>query len=664
MDAGFAGYTWQDMDGNTATITNGADLAAARGIVVVNSAGNEDFNSSHNTLDAPADGDSVIAVGAVGASGNRESFSSVGPTVDGRIKPDIMAMGVVVASPYSANGYTAASGTSFSCPLSAGVAALVVCANPNLTPMQVRDALRETASQHSNPDNLNGWGIIDALAAVNYFRVQISHQPLTDTEDINRLNTVYADFNSNFPLNENSLFVFYSLDNFTTIDSVLFTYTGSGVTYSAIIPPVQNSTIEYYIKASNNSGTVSLLPISAPDKFFQFTVGPDYIAPTVFHNPISIVSLLDFPIKIKITATDNIAVDSARINFKINDGSISSFELTDNGDSTFTGFFPIKVSDVSVGDSISYRVTVTDAANIPNQTVLPDKSTFYTFAIGELQSITENFDVTNGNFQPTNDWTWGAVSINPPGTHSAPNAWGTILNSNYSSGPKLSSLETPKYTVFGENPILTFWHWYKTESSYDGGNVKISINDNPFQLISPQGGYDTLILSNSGNPIGGEKAFSGQSAGWKEAAFDITGLVQIGDAVKFRFDFGADEAVVSTGWYIDDLALIDIGSPVTDVDNNKNVLSAKFELKQNYPNPFNPSTIINYSVPVVSQIQLKIYDVLGREVATLVNKLQTAGNYKITFDASMLTSGVYIYRLSATGGTNNFMQAKKMVLLR
>ena len=164
-------YTWEDMDGNTTIITNGADYAAFIGIVVLNSAGNYGYNSSHNTLGAPADGDSIITAGAVDYSGNRVSFSSVGPTVDGRIKPDIMALGDgdVVASPYGDHSYTSASGTSFSCPLSAGVAALILSVNPNLTPMQVRDAMRNTASQNTNPDNLYGWGILNALAGINYF---------------------------------------------------------------------------------------------------------------------------------------------------------------------------------------------------------------------------------------------------------------------------------------------------------------------------------------------------------------------------------------------------------------------------------------------------------------------------------------------------------------
>jgi subtilisin family serine protease len=169
-DAPFVGYTWENMDGNTARITIAADLAVKKGIIVVNSAGNEYFNSTHNTLVAPSDGDSVIAVGAVNSSGNRSSFSSVGNTVDGRIKPDIMAMGsaVTIASSLSNTGYTTGSGTSFSCPLAAGVAALILSYNPNLTPMQVRDAMRNTASRNQNPDREYGWGIIDALSAIDF----------------------------------------------------------------------------------------------------------------------------------------------------------------------------------------------------------------------------------------------------------------------------------------------------------------------------------------------------------------------------------------------------------------------------------------------------------------------------------------------------------------
>ena len=172
FDPPYTSWTWQDMNGNTTLITRAADAAVARGIIVCNAAGNDGSNTSHNTLGAPADGDSVLTVGALGASGNRASYSSVGPTtsVPPRIKPDVMAQG---SSPMHASESgitvftTSGSGTSYACPIAAGVAALVVKARPNATAMQIINALKSTASNAGNPNNLIGWGTVNAVAAIN-----------------------------------------------------------------------------------------------------------------------------------------------------------------------------------------------------------------------------------------------------------------------------------------------------------------------------------------------------------------------------------------------------------------------------------------------------------------------------------------------------------------
>ena len=142
------------------------DRAASLGVVVVTSAGNEG-NSSWRYITPPADADSVIAVGAATPLGMRASFSSVGPTADGRIKPDVAAQGteIVYASPGGGYGF-GGSGTSFSAPLVTGVVAQLLQARPSLTPIGVRDALRSTASQASAPDNFLGWGIVDGPAAL------------------------------------------------------------------------------------------------------------------------------------------------------------------------------------------------------------------------------------------------------------------------------------------------------------------------------------------------------------------------------------------------------------------------------------------------------------------------------------------------------------------
>jgi FG-GAP-like repeat/FG-GAP repeat/Secretion system C-terminal sorting domain len=107
---------------------------------------------------------------------------------------------------------------------------------------------------------------------------------------------------------------------------------------------------------------------------------------------------------------------------------------------------------------------------------------------------------------------------------------------------------------------------------------------------------------------------------------------------------------------------------VTGIEELMNFIPTDFTLSQNYPNPFNPSTIISFSIPNESFVTLMIYDILGREVAQLVNQQLKTGNYNFSFDAasgsSRITSGVYFYRLTATGNAVNFVETKKMILLK
>jgi hypothetical protein len=89
-------------------------------------------------------------------------------------------------------------------------------------------------------------------------------------------------------------------------------------------------------------------------------------------------------------------------------------------------------------------------------------------------------------------------------------------------------------------------------------------------------------------------------------------------------------------------------------------LSKTFLLFQNYPNPFNPSTIISYQLPMTSNVSLKVYDILGRELVTLVNQRQSAGVYQVDFNATRFASGVYFYRLTA----NENSEIRKMMLMK
>jgi subtilisin family serine protease len=166
----FDWYEYSDLDGNTAVITLAADLAVSRGIAVFCSAGNE-RNKQFYYITPPADGDSVMAVGAVDRNGNLTAFSSAGPTYDGRIKPDIVALGSGVYSAVELGGYTYRSGTSFAAPLAAGAGALLLEMYPDWSPLDLRQVLIGSADKYEIPDNFYGYGLPDIFKASRLFYI-------------------------------------------------------------------------------------------------------------------------------------------------------------------------------------------------------------------------------------------------------------------------------------------------------------------------------------------------------------------------------------------------------------------------------------------------------------------------------------------------------------
>ena len=154
-------HSYEDMDGNTTPITKAADMAASKGILLVNSNGNQG-DASWYYMGAPADGDSVLSIGAVDANGNYASFSSHGPTYDGRIKPDVTAQGEnPVLADIEGGITTDFSGTSFSAPIIAGMSACLWQANPTANNYQILSAIRQSASVYNNPNADIGYGIPD-----------------------------------------------------------------------------------------------------------------------------------------------------------------------------------------------------------------------------------------------------------------------------------------------------------------------------------------------------------------------------------------------------------------------------------------------------------------------------------------------------------------------
>lgn len=151
-------YSPEDMDGRTAIVTYGAVMAHRKGMVVVTSAGNTGA-SNWRIVSAPADADSVLAVGAVDSNRVVGGFSARGPSADGRVKPDVMAQGVLTAHLGLYGLVTRGNGTSFSAPVLAGFAACFWEANPTASNYEIMNWIRQSADRYGNPDSDYGYGI-------------------------------------------------------------------------------------------------------------------------------------------------------------------------------------------------------------------------------------------------------------------------------------------------------------------------------------------------------------------------------------------------------------------------------------------------------------------------------------------------------------------------
>lgn len=197
-------HTYADMDGNTTPITIGADIAASKGLIVVNSAGNSG-GGSWQYIGAPADGDSVFSIGAVNGSGNYASFSSTGPSYDGRVKPNVVAQGQgsTIVEPWGGE-VSSGNGTSFSSPITAGMVACLWQANPLKRNTEIMEAIEASSSQANNPNDLLGYGIPDYTLA---------NSILTVIEYPTELNVAFSAYPNpfsneiNIKFNEEELFV-------------------------------------------------------------------------------------------------------------------------------------------------------------------------------------------------------------------------------------------------------------------------------------------------------------------------------------------------------------------------------------------------------------------------------------------------------------------------
>ncbi len=263
FDQGTYSYSYSDMNGKTAIVTRAAEIAFQKGLLTVTAAGNEARQPWHHII-APADGFNTIAVGALRLDGSVASFSSRGPTADGRIKPDVCALGesVHVVNIYS-GGFSLVQGTSASTPIVSGGAALILSAFPYIDNVQLRKIILESGSTANNPNNNIGYGKFSTLKALNYPNVRISNDSV--------LIGKYFYFPSDSLTDKPSMFLLTDTDSLKVP-----VFKSKGKFFTFLLPAdLTGDSIRFYFNYSLADGKV----YKDPGKdYYKYFYGDDYIS--------------------------------------------------------------------------------------------------------------------------------------------------------------------------------------------------------------------------------------------------------------------------------------------------------------------------------------------------------------------------------------------------
>lgn len=221
-------HTYSQMNGATAFMSKGAEIAFSRGMIVVVSAGNEGATDNPH-IAVPADAPSVITVGAVAPTQTKASFSSIGPSFDGRIKPDIMAQGVATVVSDQFGNIVTANGSSFSSPIMAGMIACLWQAFPNKTNGELRDLIVQSADRYHQPNTEYGYGIPDfSLALIN----GVSE------------NSLAKKYFSAYPNPTDNLVSVYFPENFNKGKVIIYSLLGKKVLEKSFTNPLESISLE------------------------------------------------------------------------------------------------------------------------------------------------------------------------------------------------------------------------------------------------------------------------------------------------------------------------------------------------------------------------------------------------------------------------------------
>ncbi|MBI2429298.1 MAG: T9SS type A sorting domain-containing protein [Ignavibacteriales bacterium] len=403
----------------------------------------------------------------------------------------------------------------------------------------------------------------------------------------------------------------------------------NGSKYIGSIPAQNvNGTVEYFVLAKNAGGYLPYLSTT-------FYVGPDTVKPSIIVTDTIKHSIkVSGPYAISAAVSDDIDVDSTSVQVKYvinNSGIEQSASLTKIGASQYQGSI-VPSTTLSSGDIITYYIVASDNSLAKNMGRYPATGTKQ-FTIGK--EIVDDFENTASGKWNLGLWNYTSL-VKRSGIYSVTDS----PDSTYK--PNTERILSLKET-FDLSPFTT------SIIKYDRRYI-IDPTDTLYFEVSKDG-VNWIIL----------KKLNGSSPFWATDNLSLNSFTGAGNTnIGLRFRLKADGTDESKdGAYIDNIEILTNNFTVNVPGENK-ISPNVYALGQNYPNPFNPVTTIQYEIAASSHVTIKIYDIVGRQVAVVVNELKKPGAYKIIFDATRIASGVYYYKLSA----GSFTDIKKMVVVK
>ena len=465
----------------------------------------------------------------------------------------------------------------------------------------------------------------------------ITHQPLKDVKDLFGPYPVTATVTAAAPLTAVKLIYGHGGVFSDTLEMI-----PGGDEYSAAIPGIGTPAIyQYYIYAEDAGSLASTLPDGAPVQFFSFTTGPDQTPPQIVHTPISIANWYNLPVLLNADVRDNYAVERVWAEYQINGIAQPFFELSHQQGDLYSGYFPFDSSVVQIGDQISYRILARDNAAAANQSAHPVQG-YHAFSVMNIFRTTRlvNIPIPDGDPAGVEDvinvaGTQGMAIVDVDFVFRANHSWVGDLS------VKLAAPDGQQITLLDRPGVPA------TQFGCPGNGPEIILDDEAAQSIETIVFDDDDLVSGIFRPAPDELS-----------AFDSRDPEGIWLLTVADNEFQDSGSILEWGFVF-------TLEKITALDDNQPALPANTCLFPNYPNPFNPETVISYQLSVVSDVELSIFDLLGRKVRTLVQQPRPAGSHAVRWDGRdahgrALASGVYVCYLSA----GDFQQARKIILLR